>query len=44
MKSRSIEAMNLFVPGTKCYTIGDCNRVGNIMKLMRNAFGVASQI
>ena len=44
MKPRSTEAMNLFVPGIKCYTIGDCNRVGNIMKLMRNAFGVASQI
>jgi pyruvate/2-oxoglutarate dehydrogenase complex dihydrolipoamide dehydrogenase (E3) component len=44
MKSRSFEAMNLFVAGTKCYTIGDCNKVGNIMKLMRSAFGVASQI
>jgi 2,4-dienoyl-CoA reductase-like NADH-dependent reductase (Old Yellow Enzyme family)/thioredoxin reductase len=44
MKSKTIEAMNLFVAGTKCYTIGDCNKVGDIMKLMRNAFGVASQI
>ena len=44
MKARSTEAMNLFVPGKKCYAIGDCNKAGNVMKLMRNAFGVASQI
>jgi 2,4-dienoyl-CoA reductase-like NADH-dependent reductase (Old Yellow Enzyme family)/thioredoxin reductase len=44
MKPRSAEAMSLFVPGKKFYAIGDCNKAGNIMKLMRNAFGSASQI
>jgi 2,4-dienoyl-CoA reductase-like NADH-dependent reductase (Old Yellow Enzyme family)/thioredoxin reductase len=44
MKPRSEEALSLFLGGTKCYTIGDCHRVGNIQKVMRNAFGVASAI
>jgi NADPH-dependent 2,4-dienoyl-CoA reductase/sulfur reductase-like enzyme len=26
------------------FLIGDCNKPGNVQKLMRNAFGIASQI
>jgi pyruvate/2-oxoglutarate dehydrogenase complex dihydrolipoamide dehydrogenase (E3) component len=44
MKPKSEEALSLFPDGTKCYTIGDCHQVGNIQKVMRNAFGVASAI
>ena len=44
MKSRTQEALSLFPEGTKCYLIGDCNQVGNIQKLNRNAFGVTSAV
>lgn len=44
MKSRIDEAMRLSVAGDSFYTIGDCNRAGNIQKAMRSAFSIASMI
>jgi 2,4-dienoyl-CoA reductase-like NADH-dependent reductase (Old Yellow Enzyme family)/thioredoxin reductase len=44
MKPRSAEGQSLFVPGIKCQLVGDCYKVGNIQKVNRNAFGVASAV
>jgi 2,4-dienoyl-CoA reductase-like NADH-dependent reductase (Old Yellow Enzyme family)/thioredoxin reductase len=44
MKPRTAEAQSLFVPGVKCHLVGDCNKVGNIQKVNRNAFGLTSAI
>lgn len=42
MHANREEAMSLFVPGIKCTLVGDCNKVGNLQKLNRNAYGVTS--
>jgi 2,4-dienoyl-CoA reductase-like NADH-dependent reductase (Old Yellow Enzyme family)/thioredoxin reductase len=44
MESCTDEAAALFVPGVKCHLVGDCNKVGNIQKVNRNAFGITSHI
>jgi 2-enoate reductase len=44
MVSCTDEAAGLFVPGVKCHLVGDCNQVGNIQKINRNAFGITSHI
>ena len=44
MRSNRKEALSLFVPGVKCVLVGDCNKVGNLQKLNRNAYGVTSAV
>ena len=44
MKSNKEEAMSLFVPGVECVLVGDCNKVGNLQKINRNAYGVTSAV
>lgn len=44
MKAKVDEALALYTPGEKIQLIGDCNKVGNVQKLMRSAFSTASQL
>jgi 2,4-dienoyl-CoA reductase-like NADH-dependent reductase (Old Yellow Enzyme family)/thioredoxin reductase len=42
MKPKNELALTFYGAGDKYYLIGDCNVVGNVQKVMRNAFGIAS--
>jgi NADPH-dependent 2,4-dienoyl-CoA reductase/sulfur reductase-like enzyme len=44
MKSRSDEALKLYGSGQKVQLIGDCSSVGNVQKLIRSAYSIASQL
>jgi 2,4-dienoyl-CoA reductase-like NADH-dependent reductase (Old Yellow Enzyme family)/thioredoxin reductase len=44
MKPRIDQVMRLSGAGNIFYMIGDCNKAGNVQKVMRSAFGIASMI
>jgi hypothetical protein len=44
MKARSDDALRLVDTAYECYFIGDCTRAGNIQRVMRSAFSIASAI
>jgi len=37
-------ALKFYGVGKSCFIIGDCNKVGNVQKAMRSAFGTASML
>jgi 2,4-dienoyl-CoA reductase-like NADH-dependent reductase (Old Yellow Enzyme family)/thioredoxin reductase len=44
MKPRTEQAMKFSGAGNVFYMIGDCNKVGNVQKVIRSAFSIASTI
>jgi 2,4-dienoyl-CoA reductase-like NADH-dependent reductase (Old Yellow Enzyme family)/thioredoxin reductase len=44
MRAKSDEALRLVDPAYECYLIGDCVKAGNIQRVMRSAFSIASTI
>ena len=44
MKPRQAEATALYAPEYRLYTVGDCDRAGNVQKAVRAAFSTAIQI
>jgi 2,4-dienoyl-CoA reductase-like NADH-dependent reductase (Old Yellow Enzyme family)/NADPH-dependent 2,4-dienoyl-CoA reductase/sulfur reductase-like enzyme len=44
MKAKNDLAMQFYGAGDRLYTIGDCDKAGNVQKVMRSAFSIASMI
>jgi len=43
-KPRNDSALKFYGVSNRCFIIGDCNKVANVQKAMRSAFGTASMI
>jgi len=44
MKARNDLALKFYGVGARLYVIGDCDKAGNVQKVMRSAFSTASML